>query len=213
MINEALAQGIPVPRSGFVIRSAAIKAAPDLKVCVTMYTLQGDAWVEDKISDPLLRHTRLDDFSLLCVLECGLDQIYKISFTQPPHQQRFAFPVNVDFDLDTGAPKRIEPELHVRALYTNDKAPGAQGSWNDLDQAYQFSENEQKDFYDTDKRLIAPDLISSKLGEKLVAWNAANGGQNGPYTDAVVDSCVLGFELNDPSCKQAKTLRKMTSAN
>lgn len=192
-----------MPRSGFIVRSAAIKAAPDLKVGVTVYTLQGDAWVEDTNSDPLLRHTRLDDFSLLCLLECSLDQVCKITFTQPPHQQRFAFPLNVDFDVDTGVPKHIEPELHVRALYTNDKAPGAQGSWGDLESRYQFSASEQKDFYDTDKRLIAPDLIGSKLEEKLVTWNTDNGGQAGPYTDVVVDSCVLGFELNDPSCKHA----------
>ena len=218
-INQALATGgtngtpIPVPRSGFVVRSAAVKAAPDLRVSVTRFRFDSSTskwveWVEDATHGPLLRHTRLDDSTIFCLLETPLDQICKITLAQPPHQQRFAFSVNPTFDPDTGVPTVIANDLQITALYTNkDVAPegeGPAGEWADLPLGYQLTSKQQAKMYDPVTRCIAPDEIARQVVTQLGAWNAATNKATGksPYDDAVPDSCVVGLELNDPCCKR-----------
>lgn len=210
MINQALATGgvsgtpIPVPRSGFVVRSAIIKAAPDIRVKVTRFRFDDTStWVEDAAYDPLLRHTRLDDYTILCLLDTPLDQICKITLAQPPHQQRFAFSVQPTIDPDTGAVTAITNDLQVSALYTNEKvAPeghGAAGKWPKLPDEFQFTSTQEAALYDYTIRCIAPDEIARQVNKQLGAWSAA--ASNSPYTDTAPDSCVVGLLLNDPCCK------------
>ncbi|EMD00391.1 hypothetical protein BAUCODRAFT_20505 [Baudoinia panamericana UAMH 10762] len=209
VINEALRTGgpsgtpIPVPVSGFVIRSAAIKATPDLRVTVTRWSFSNSQWTEDVQHDPLLRLTHLDDFTIFCLLDCGLDEVAKITLAQPPHHQRFAFSVNPDFDRDTGAYKSFTPEFKVRALYTNPglapEAAGEAGSWPELSPPYQLLPNDEQGFYNDATRCIAADAIVRKVVGKLSAWNQAADASKRPYTDSVPDSAVMGFELGDPA--------------
>lgn len=209
LINTSLLRGgpggtpIPVPKSGFVVRSSAVKVAPDLKVAVTCYTLSGNSWDEDTTHDPLLRLTRLDDYTILCLLDCGLDQVCKITLAQPPHQQRFALSLSLSTDPDTGAPLGVAPALQIKSLYTNEHvAPeghGDDGIWPELPDDFQFKTGEQDGFYIEETRRIAADEIARKVVEKLTTWSTASG--KSPYTDDVPDSCVVGLQLNDPCCK------------
>jgi len=219
MINEALSNGgpfgtaIPVPKSGFVVRSSAVKAAPDLKVIVTRYQLPDatTTWTEDAQHDPILRLTRLDDFTILCLLDCALDQVCKITLAQPPHQQRFALSVSVTTNPDTDEVESVVPALQIKALYTNaSTAPegsGKDGIWPELPYDFQFETGGETGFYDPATRRISADEIARGVVGKLSDWNKANGGATtGPYTDPVPDSCVLGLQLSDPCCKSFVSL-------
>ena len=215
MINQALATGgpngtaIPVPRAGFILRSAAVKAAPDLRVTVTRFRFDDSTkmWLEDTAHDPLVRHTRLDDATLLCLVDTPLELLCKITATQPPHQQRFAFDVAPTLDPDTGAVTAVTNVLKISALYTNEavapEGPDEKGRWNDLPDEYQLSAQQQKGLYDAGTRCIAPDEIARQAVAQLGVWSAAEkkATGKGPYEDAVPDSCVVGMELNDPCCK------------
>jgi hypothetical protein len=210
MINVALATGgvggtpLPVPRSGFVVRSAIVKAAPDLRVTVTRFNYDTEAkkWAEDTAYDPLLRHTRLDDYTILCLVDVLLDQICKISLAQPPHQQRFSFSVQPTFDPDSGAVTAITNELKLSSLYTNEAvAPeghGPAGEWPELPLQYQLSPSDQVLLYDSTTRCIDPGEIARNVNRQLMAWNAADS--SAPYADTAPDSCVVGLQLNDPCC-------------
>ena len=209
LINQALATGsvngkpIPVPRSGFVVRSAAVKAAPDLRVTVTRFQFDTSkrSWVEDESYDPLLRHTRLDDYTIFCLVDVPLDQICKINLAQPPHQQRFAFSVQPTFHPDTGAVKDITNELKISKLFTNESlAPegnGPEGEWPELDPDYQLTTKQEAELYDSIIRCVV-------LGKWNSDWKIAHKvppKSLGPYEDAVPDSCLVGLQLNDPCCK------------
>lgn len=219
MINQALATGgaeggpLPVPRSGFVLRSSVIKVAPDIKVTVTRFKqdVTTQAWVEDTEYDPLLRHTRLDDFTILCLLDTPLDQICRITMAQPPHQQRFA--LSGKLVETTGPTTKVttttyQPEVLVQKLYTNEAtaereaaAANPPGSWAELDAKYQMIDSgEETGFYHLPTRRIAADEIARHVVTKLSQWNT-DSGSSAPYTDSVPDSCVLGLQLNDPCCE------------
>lgn len=218
MINEALATGgagsspLPVPRSGFVLRSSAVKVAPDIKITVTRFIQDANkAWIEDTQYDPLLRHTRLDDFTILCLLDLPLDQVCRITMAQPPHQPRFALSGKLVETADPTTKQTItdyRPKLLVKKLYTNETtaereaaAADPPGSWPKLDDKYQMLDsNEEAGFYHLATRRIAADEIARKVGQKLTDWNS-DSGSAAPYTDPVPDSCVVGMQLNDPCCK------------
>lgn len=218
MINTALATGgpngspLPVPRSGFVLRSSVVKVAPDIKVTVTRYMQDpSQKWVEDTNHDPVLRHTRLDDFTILCLLDIPLDQVYSITLAQPPHQQRFAFSgklverTDPDTKLTTTT---YRPEVLIQKLYTNADTAEKEaavanppGSWAELDEKYQISETDQEaGFYNMSARRVNADEVARTVVTQLAKWNTDQGA-SAPYADPVPDSCVLGMQLNDPCCR------------
>jgi hypothetical protein len=232
MINEALASGgaggtpLPVPRAGFVLRSAAVKAAPDLRVSATRFVPQaggggggghgddsaapGDGgnknattWVEDVAYDPLLRYTRLDEFTMLVLFDTPLDRLCHVTLAQPPHQTRFALSVG-EPEADGGT--TVYPPLVLfKKLYTNaetakNESSSSQppGSWGELDDSYQLlGKGAQNGFYAQAMRTIVPDVIAKTIVGKLKQWNADNPTTM-PYSDDAPDSCMLGMQLNDP---------------
>lgn len=204
----------PVPRYGFVIRSAAVKSTPDLKLVVTCWKYDTDqtsptknTWIEDPTRDPLVRHTKLDDFTILSLLDCAPEEICVIKFQQPPHQQRFA--LNMLQDPTT---KMWTPDISIKKLYTDKtlappavERPGGKVpddpddrlEWPELvDPAHPLTPEDQSSFYDIDSRCIRPMKITSAIANRLTLW-----GSSGPYTDIVPNSCVFGLEMNDPSCE------------
>ena len=208
----------PVPRYGFVLRSAVVKSTPDLRLTVSCWTLQTNAsgsekkWVEDSSRNPLVKYTKMDDFTILALVDCSPEEICLIKFAQPPHQQRFAF--NVDDQLN--------PDIQLKKLYTDpSKAPQIDPNnppvdsddaleWKLLDGADQISQVQQQTFYSLNSRCIRAMEITIAATRQLLAKE----GQTDPgaYTDIVPNACVFGIEMNDPSC-MSQHHRSVASAN
>ena len=196
-IHPLEGQTPPIPRSGFILRSSAVKAIPDLKVTVTARTWNGSAWIKDVNRDPVVQITKMDDFTILCLLDCLPQEMYQVTIAQPPHQQRFAMGASLKPDNNG----KIVPELEVRMLYTNldaaTKAAGDTGMWPIA--TVQPSLTDQGTYYQSETRVIDPTSIANSVNKVLLA--SSNLSTPVSYDDVVADSCVLGLELNDPSCK------------
>ena len=196
-IHPLEGQTPPIPRSGFILRSSAVKAIPDLKVTVTTRTWNGSAWIKDVNRDPVVQITKMDDFTILCLLDCLPQEMYQVTIAQPPHQQRFAMGASLKPDNNG----KIVPELEVRMLYTNldaaTKAAGDTGMWPIA--TVQPSLTDQGTYYQSETRVIDPTSIANSVNKVLLA--SSNLSTPVSYNDVVADSCVLGLELNDPSCK------------
>ncbi len=215
----------PVPRYGFIIRSAAIKTTPDLRLTVTCWMLETKAdgtktWVEDPKRDPLVRHTKMDDFSILSLVDCSPDEICAIRFAQPPHQQRFSLSSTLTYDRSTGLVAKAKADVKLTRLFT-DKAlappvldpydnskhvdAAAAMEWRTFEDSWIVRDGDttvvdQKDFYNDTTRCIDAVKITQTANDKLNLW--AQGDKfNGkpPYQDAVASSCVFGLEMNDSS--------------
>jgi hypothetical protein len=197
-----------------VLRSSIVKVALDIRVTVTRFIQHpNQKWIEDSNYDPLLHHTRLDDFTILCLLDIPLDQVYSITLAQPAHQQRFAFSDKLvaKTDKDTNVTTTTyQPEMLIQKLYTNKDPAGKEaaaanppGSWAELDEKCQIHDTDQESgFYDMSARRINADEIARMVVGKLAEWNT-DQGTSAPYTDPVPDSCVFGMQLNDPCCNLA----------
>lgn len=196
-IHPLEGQTPPIPRSGFVLRSSVVKAIPDLKITVTARMWNSTAWIEDLSRDPVVRFTRMDDFTILCLLDCLLEDIFNLTIAQPPHQQRFAMGESLKPDDND----RISPNIEVRKLCTTPaKAPEGtvdDGIWPSLDKSIQPMD--QGNYYDPDNRCIKPAVIAKSINDALLKSNNPNGTKF--YDNDIPDSCVLGVELNDYSCK------------
>ena len=211
----------PVPRYGFIIRSAAVKATPDLRLKVTCWKklTQADPkypdetvfpqWVEDVDRDPLVRHTRMDDFSIFSLVDCLPEEICMIRFSQPPHQQRFALGSNPMFDHVKGIVTDVETKMLLNRLYTSKKlAPPFDPKQHEvISQIHKYVWPElpeqipdQTGFYDWTTRCLRPITIANKVNDQVLAWSNAYPDEK-PYTITVSNSSVLGLQLNDPACK------------
>jgi hypothetical protein len=188
----------PVPQFGFVFRSSVVKVIPDLKIMVKCWAWDGTQYVKDNATlprNPVVRLTKLDDFTILCLLDCTPEEIQEIKISQPPHQQRYAMG---DFLQSTTVNAAITPELNIRMLYTDKtKAPegkGDSGAWKPLPLGEQPTKAEQTSFWTSSSRCINPIAIAEVVNKRL---NDHNDG----YTDPVATSALLGLELSDPVCK------------
>jgi hypothetical protein len=209
----------PVPRYGFVIRSGVVKSTPDLRLKVTCWTRGKvedpdkpgtfkDGWVEDPKRDPLVQHTRMDEFTIFSLVDCLPEEIYMIKFSQPPHQQRFALVYNVRDENSTERTARVI----VKRLYTDkDQAPphdphdaavlseDDKYKWNSLPSNEEISSH--TDFYTVASRCIKPQKLADEANKRILQWaNDPIYQRKPPYTDTVPNSCILGLELNDPAC-------------
>ncbi|KAF1950574.1 hypothetical protein CC80DRAFT_577196 [Byssothecium circinans] len=209
----------PVPRYGFILRSAVVKSTPDLRLTVTCWKQQTDSqgnktWIEDPDRDPLVQHTKMDEFTILSLVDCLPEEICVIKFAQPSHQQRFAIEGALTYDLETRLVKAFQTKLVFTRLYTDDNQapsltvhdPGDSAPidadealmWRELKPQYQVTD--QTSFYDLETRCISPVKIAQAANDKLVAWGKDPIYKNNPpYNDTVPNSCELGLELNDHS--------------
>jgi hypothetical protein len=173
---------------------------PDLKISATTRYLDpvDHTWKEkpsnpktDPKSDPIVKLTKMDDYTILCLFDCLLEEIYAITLAQPPHQQRYALG-----DALTLQDGKVIPELQLRVLYTSTPDPDY---WPiiALDQSV-----DQSTFYHDDSRRIDPAAIGDSLKSVLLSSPTFNGvTYNDVYTDKITNSCLLGLELNDPCCE------------
>ncbi|KAL8908170.1 MAG: hypothetical protein Q9207_000993, partial [Kuettlingeria erythrocarpa] len=163
----------PIPRYGFFLRSALVKAIPDLRVTITCRRVEGNEVMEDPNRTPLVRLTKMDDHTLLALLDCLPEEIYKILLVQPPHQQRFTAPVAAD-----GVPYTL------KRLYTR----GAPAEWP----SFAMPPSEIAEWYDPASRVVKVPKFVESLKRALPFRPPA-----APAFDADIGSAVVALELND----------------
>ena len=210
----------PTPRYGFVIRSAAVKAVPDLKLTVRRWkegpvrntgNENKSERVADPDYDPLVRHTKLDDCTILSLVDCAPEQIAYIEMAQPAHQQRFALKIGVGSNGVT-----LVPEVDTIKLFTN----AARAPPNDEEGTTLPSSSDMEwkalsptplsdplgSFYDFGSRCINSIAITETICNKLVEW----GQPKGTFDEAeppqyprngVASSSMFGLEMNDRACE------------
>lgn len=183
----------PIPRYGFVLRSSVVKALPDLKTTVNCRKFDEvkSVWVEDE-RDPVVRLTRMDASTILCLLDCLPEEILAITIAQPPHQQRFKMGSGIAVEELPDGTLNGTTDFVVRRLYTKN-AP-SDGRWPMLDQSVSQS-LDQSGFYNANTRCIDPEAIATNITDFF------NTKYPNDYADDFSNSAMLGLLLNDPSCR------------
>lgn len=184
----------PAPRYGFVLRSSVVKAIPDLKTTVTCRTYDPTTskWV-DSTRDPVVRLSRLDAGTILCLLDCLPEEISNITFSQPPHQQRFALGAGLTAQTLPDGTLTASTDVIVKMLYTQ-AAPT--GSWEPLPEN-ELHTLDQSNFYNANTRCINPKAIADNVRKLLTNTPTYPNDYQDPFSN----SSMLGLTLNDPSCK------------
>lgn len=196
----------PVPRYGFVIRSTVVKSTPDLRLAVSAWDVSSD---NGKVivgeRDCLVRWTRMDEFTILCLLDCLPQEIKNITMSQPAHQQRFALNCKLHPDNNPQV-RQIIPDIKIMQLYT-DAAQAPKGTWARFDadalSKFNLPNPDQSGFYDPKTRCIDAKNIAQSVHKLMQTWGADKSwNDKPPYSDTVPNSCIVGLELNDPACMQ-----------
>jgi len=108
----------PVPRYGFVIRSAVVKSTPDLKLTATAWAVttneKGEVITGER--DCLLRHTRMDENTIFSLIDCLPEEIKEIKLAQPAHQQRFQIECKFHADSDDPRIRKVIPNISIKRL-------------------------------------------------------------------------------------------------
>lgn len=147
-------------------------------------------WIEyknaqGKVNNPVARLARLDDFTILCLFECALAEVWQIKLAQPPHQQRYAAASGFEYDSSGNVSKVT---FKSRRLYMQN-APGKEDpEWK----TFEIKPEISKTFLDQDTRCIYPSVMATQLNSLA---------QSADYNDQIANSAELGLELNDPSCE------------
>ena len=199
-INEYLKTPVPpkltytpqVPSYGFVIRSAVVKAFPDLKISIKYNNdnSEPDAQLTDDGRARICRLTNIDDTTLLCLLDRKPEEIEEIQFSQPHHQQRYSLGNYLN---------ATELEFEPRQLYTQNVPVQPKGEpptgWPSLNLTVYHNSpvtTDHPSIYNWATRCIQVDALAKQLQDALVQ-------DTHDYTDSVTTSVVIGLELNDPS--------------
>ncbi|ORY16105.1 hypothetical protein BCR34DRAFT_597906 [Clohesyomyces aquaticus] len=186
----------PVARYGFLLRSTVVKAIPELRVTARLRvkTSSGE-WQEDAStepdSSPIVRSTRVDDHTMLVLLNCLPEDLHSIIISQPAHQQRFVAPV---------PPVQGEP-YRLKRLYTSGapqrKIPAQrsqdEGIWESIPDADVASRASIEKWYDAKSRCIDVERMTADL-ERILPFDAPPAEFKAP-----VGSAVFSLELNDKS--------------
>jgi hypothetical protein len=181
----------PTPRYGFLLRSSIVKSIPDLRVTTRYRKSDGHGgWTEDGERDPVLRHTKIDEYTILTLLECLPEDLYSIIISQPAHQQRFVAPIPplpgekyfIKRLYTAGAPERSPQQ---RALDELDSA--TDGMWEDLPQT------DVAAWYNSRTRCVNVERMTADLG-RLLPFSSPPA-----VFHADIGSAVLSLQLNDKS--------------
>lgn len=106
-----------IPTCGFILKSSLVKVMPDLKITVTW---KADSVKPDHTS--VCRYTKLDDTTILCLLDRSLEELQNIELAQPAHQQRFSLGYQLQAQIPAVPPSKVPTpaklEFKLRQLYT-----------------------------------------------------------------------------------------------
>jgi hypothetical protein len=195
-IHEANPQ---IPFFGFVIRSAVIKAFPDLQIEISYRN------PDERLVD-ICRHTNIDPTTKLCLLDRMPEEIDFIKLSQPPHQQRFSLGDELTKDYFGFEFRRLytknfptDPKnlswptvAGKRKHYFNPALPVAERPPANPDVDYVFS----TDWYNWETRCINLKPFAAAMPSVL---NAERDSANKEvYKDDIITSVQVGLQLNDP---------------
>ena len=169
----------PVPEYGFILRSALIKVMPDIRVTVTCRTGTAPNYKPDPSRQPLVRLTKMDEYTIMGLVDCLPEEIYEIVFAQPPHQQRYIAAAQLD----------PTPVYQIRQLFTGD-APAGQWPAVDPTQYPYPTTTEMGTWYDYSSRCV--NIIQMAVDLTAVLNET-------PNFSGYPDSVNFALELNDPS--------------
>ncbi|TWU71089.1 hypothetical protein ED733_002579 [Metarhizium rileyi] len=182
-----------IPRYGFYLRSDLVSMFPDLRVEINSASTIGQA--------PLLRHEIVADGVMMGLVDRqpGLPEFKSLTFTQPPHQQRFA----VGWMLS-----KVEVDIEVRKQYTISVAPG-QRQTDALTPGIAMKPTDTNNWFiwstdaasgADDVRLLRLPYFAQQQLALLRAWSdeEASKGQERPFDDDTANSALLAMQLTDP---------------
>jgi hypothetical protein len=175
-----------IPGYGFVIRSKVIKAMPDLRITVTWTPAPGVTAANPDKRAPVCRWTRIDDETLMCLLDRQPEELISIVLAQPPHQQRFSLGSYLDAHGVT---------FHLRKLFTLG-APDGEWPEKNLD----TTKYQPNTWFNAQTRMLNIQHMADQLNAALQFPPDADKDDHGQaYKDSQSNSCEFGLELNDPS--------------
>ncbi|KAK6417250.1 hypothetical protein LTR95_017366 [Oleoguttula sp. CCFEE 5521] len=169
-----------VPFNGFILRSQIVQVMPDMRITVTW---TGDDPNKVDPRAPYCRYTKLDEITLLCLLDRQVEELDNITFAQPPHQQRFS----LGYELTAAG----LPKFNLTKLFT--RKPPKKGDWPTLSPSP--TDTETAAWYDADSRMVRVTPLAKAVNKKL-AFGSATGSDEA-YIDYVANSAELAMELND----------------
>ena len=173
-----------IPAYGWILRSQIIKVMPDLRITVK--------WHQPDEREAVCRYTKLDDITILCLLDRQPEELDQIILAQPPHQQRFS----LGSDVRPAADPTKNPimEFPLKKLYT--KGAPEDLPWGNVPDNKQPTQTELQGWYDFPSRMVNVRKLATDIHGKLL-FGTSNDAQ--AYVDPIATSSELAMELNDPS--------------
>ena len=166
-----------IPSYGFILRSKLIMAMPDLRITV--------AWQNPDNRSPVCRWTKMDNQTLMCLLDRQPEELASITLAQPPHQQRFCLGSHLQDQSLT---------FELRTLYTQG-APAGEWPMKGL-----INTSQPNSWLNFDTRCLHLMQMGKDINDALQLGTSSSGPNPPPaYVDPTPNSCEFGLELNDPS--------------
>jgi hypothetical protein len=190
-----------IPNFGFVIRSAVIKAFPDLQIEISYKN-------PDKRMADMCRHTNIDATTMMCLLDRKPEEIDYIKLSQPPHQQRFSLGSSLNSEyfgfelrrlytknLPTDPKNSSWPTVKGKPKhYYNPNRPESNPPPDDPEIDHVL----KTDWYNWDTRCINLQPFAAAMPPVLKAERTNDNPPKEVYDDDIITSVQMGLELNDP---------------
>ncbi|KAK4948583.1 hypothetical protein LTR10_012587 [Elasticomyces elasticus] len=184
-----------IPTTGFLVRSAVVKVLPDLQITAP-YPKASPAGQNLDI----LRQERIDESTMFCLMDRGFDSdhLQNITFSQPPHQQCFAFGADLD---------ATKVEFLFRRVYNNPaNPPSPDADWGDLlsadpsasNPAYICKRGDANAVYDWTHNLVLIDQLVKVMLDQLTKFMGDSFLPAANSQPAGLGSATVALMLNEP---------------
>lgn len=176
----------PMPRYGFILRSQLLVQFPDITV-TPVYAEVRNNWhinggAPEAPKAPILVQKRLSTDSMYCLFDCFPGDLQKITFTMPPHQQRFKIGDSIT---------ETTLEVKVRRIYTQwEKAKRKEDSHDPIETIL-FEMAEGKAF-DLKSRMMKVEPYVDAVRVSL-----KKGMEESDFTQDANTSALMALHLNE----------------
>lgn len=172
---------VQMPQYGFILRSQLLVQFPDIAVNVEYAETRTKAG--EALKAPILVQKTLSDDTMYCLFDCTPPDLKSITFTMPPHQQRFTIGSDITPKDLTVSFKKVytEPDPNSR-LDKDSKTPIKE-------QAYPMDPGA---IFDLKSRTIKADpyarAVLATIQSKLTPQD---------FSDTAISSTLLALQLNE----------------
>ncbi|KAH6950291.1 hypothetical protein BKA56DRAFT_713066, partial [Ilyonectria sp. MPI-CAGE-AT-0026] len=178
-----------MPKYGFMLRSQILAQFPDISVTVRFSAERPKAMDDSGNPQPtqasILVQKRLSPDTMYCLFDCAPPGLTRITFTLPPHQQRFVIGQTLDNDELAIRYKKIST---VEGYVPNNPEQGVAFK--------KFGPSDPAPLFDWKLRTMNVANYGEMLVETLKAGMVENNKEL--FTDTFITSGVLALQLNDP---------------